>query len=302
MKIYFLSSRPCALFVGGAYFGTVGDFERFAELSLQDNLPAQFVPEGAQPLACFLGETLLTTPPEGMEVYRLPDGVAVRACRFLPNDYSLQAIAQERVGGACVTVYRQGSVQVSMETEFGFFNAPLPPSFSQCTIQIDGDFILLYGEKTLAVFHKNGRKLLEERCAQFSLQNGNGGAFLHATLLLCDRLGRTAACVYRLSEEGAIRTAYTLQTASAAQEDREGLFVYGFFESVRIGADVTPFLCEELQEKADDLTSFLGNFLYATPTDDPCKCLLVYKRGDRLYEVCPFTATLREGKIADLQG
>ena len=39
MKIYFLSSQPCALIIGGAYFGRTGDFERFAEISLQDNLP-----------------------------------------------------------------------------------------------------------------------------------------------------------------------------------------------------------------------------------------------------------------------
>ena len=302
MKIYFLSSLPCALFIGGAYFGITGDFERFAELSLQDHLPAQFVPEGTQPISCFLSETLPTTPPEHMEVYRLPDGIALRACNFPPSDFSLKPIAQVRNDKTAVTVYQQGGIQVSMETPFGFFNTPLPLAFSECHIEIHGEFIFLHGKNMLAIFHKNGRKLLQERCLQTSIEEEKNGMLLHATLPLSDHFQRTAKCVYRLSETQATRLQYTLQTTVPTQQNIDGLFVYAFLESVRIGADVTPFLCDALQEKADELHDFLGDFLYVVPTNDPCKCLLVYKKGERLYDVCPFTATLQNGKITDLQG
>jgi hypothetical protein len=58
MKIYFLSSKPCILTVNGAFFGTVNGFERFAEVSLKDNLFLCFTPENALPVNFFLTENI----------------------------------------------------------------------------------------------------------------------------------------------------------------------------------------------------------------------------------------------------
>lgn len=303
MKVYFLSSRPCALFVAGTYFGITGDFQQFAEVALKDRLPVQFVPEGAQPLTCFLTETLPVSPPDGTEVYLLPDGIALRACHFPPNDFTLMPIAQKRFLNGLVTVYRQGDVQVAMETDYGFFNASLPPSFLECSIEIEGEFILLFGINSLAVFHQNGKKIIEEHCLSYEIERIDERVLLHAVLPLSDRFQRTANCSYLLSETGATRTAYTLQqSADAPKEEISTLFVYAFFESVRIGADITSFLGETLLPKAALLADFLGKFLYVLPTNDPHVCHLVYKKNERLYDVRPFTATLHNGKITDVQG
>lgn len=302
MKIYFLSSQPCALFVAGAYFGRTGDFERYAELSLKDGLPVQFVPEGAHPLACFLKETLPVQPPDGTEVYLLPDGIALRACRFAPVDLTLVPIAQQRSGNALVTVYRQGAVQVSLETSYGFFNAYLPPSFQECTIQMLGEFVLLKSPTELAVFHQNGNKLLCEQCLDHTVEEGENGVVLRAHLPLSDRFRRTATCQYLLTPDSALRTEYILKQAEGSIEDTNGLIAYAFFESVRIGAEIHPFLCEELLPKSQLLTDFLGKFLYVLPTDDPCVCRLVYQKAERVFDVRPYTVRLQNGKIADIQG
>jgi hypothetical protein len=58
MKIYFLASQPCALKIGGTFFGMVNDFERFAEFSLKDNLFVEFIPENALPICFFLNESI----------------------------------------------------------------------------------------------------------------------------------------------------------------------------------------------------------------------------------------------------
>ena len=76
MKIRFLSSVPCALTIGGEYFGITDDFERFAEISLKDNLFACFSPQNALPLGVFLNDRLFFSPPEGVEAYLLRDGAA----------------------------------------------------------------------------------------------------------------------------------------------------------------------------------------------------------------------------------
>ena len=73
MKVYFLSSIPCALRINNAYFGTTNLFERFAELSLQDNLFVEFLPEGRQPLSFFLTENIRFSAPKGCEIYLLKD-------------------------------------------------------------------------------------------------------------------------------------------------------------------------------------------------------------------------------------
>ena len=69
MKIYFLSSRPCALMLGGVFFGMTDTFERFAEIEPKDNVFAEFIPEGALPVGFFITEKLRFSPPE-QDVYK----------------------------------------------------------------------------------------------------------------------------------------------------------------------------------------------------------------------------------------
>ena len=76
MKIYFLSSRPCALFLDGEFAGRTDLFERFADINPKDNAFVRFVPEGALPVSFFLTERLRFSPPDGCEVYILRDGIA----------------------------------------------------------------------------------------------------------------------------------------------------------------------------------------------------------------------------------
>ena len=137
MKIYFLSSRPCALMLGGVFFGMTDTFERFAEIEPKDNVFAEFIPEGALPVGFFITEKLRFSPPEHCEVYILKDGIAVYASDFPPSDFSLKIVSQERFIDNLVTVFRQGALQLSLETSKGFFVSPLPPCFETCSIRYE---------------------------------------------------------------------------------------------------------------------------------------------------------------------
>ena len=92
MKIYFLSSRPCALTLNDAYFGLTDRFERFAELSLKDGIFVRFTPENAQPIGFFLNENIRFSPPVGCEVYLLTNAIAIYARDFPPTDFSLKLL------------------------------------------------------------------------------------------------------------------------------------------------------------------------------------------------------------------
>ena len=301
MKIYFLSSRPCALMLGGVYFGMTDSFERFADIEPKDNVFAEFIPEGALPVGFFITEKLRFSPPQGCEIYILRDGVAVYARDFPPSDFSLKIVAQERFVGNLVTVFRQGALQLSLETAKGFFVSELPPCFESCVIRYESGLFFLEGGDTLAVFNDAGKCVLSERFLSYKVENNT----LSATLPLSDSKKRVAECEWALTEDGCYQTSFRIRQQAREGEEQaaqDELLPYAFFESVLIGADFTEMLSEELKEKSEHIKAFLGDFIDVTLTEDPKTCGLVRKKKERLYELRYFTAEVKQGKIVDIQG
>lgn len=300
MKIYFLSSRPCALMLGGVYFGMTDSFERFADVQPKDNVFAEFIPEGALPVGFFITEKLRFSPPEGCEVYLLRDGIAVYARDFPPSDFSLKIIAQERFVGNLVTVFKQGALQLSLETAKGFFVSALPPCFEPCSIRCENGLFFIAGQDALAVYTDGGKCVLSERVSSYRIENNT----LIATLPLSDSKQRFADCEWALTEEGCFQTSFRIRTEAQGTEEsaRDELLAYAFFESVLIGADFSRMLSDELKEKADHIKAFLGDFISVTLTEDANTCGLVRRKKERLFELHYFTVEIRDGKISDIKG
>ncbi len=298
MKIYFLSSQPCALTLNGAFFGVTDTFERSAELALADGVYAKFSPEGAQPIGFFITEALLHTPPVGCEVYLLKEGVAVYARDFPPADFTLSPVAQKEEGGLLVTVYKQGHLQLSVQSPQGFFNAYLPPSFASCSIVLHRGCILLFGEKTLGVYTTACEKLLLEQYLDYELTEKG----LNATLPLADSLQRVADCAWSLDERACVLQSFTLRQPHGQKELPQGLLAYAFFESVLLKGSFRALLSEELQTDCERILAFLGDFIAVTLTAEPNTCGLVRKKAERLFTVDYFSVELADGKIVDIKG
>ena len=296
MRIYFLSSQPSALYVGGAYFGQTHHFERFAEVALGDNLPVRFEAEGMLPLTFFLTERTPIAPPSGVDVYRLPTGLALYAHGFTPIDQTLSVIAQGRSGEILATVIKQGLISLGIESPNGFFNATLPPSFSVCELFFIGGCILVKSPSQVAVFSTFCRQLLLEDYLYAELDNEG----IQLTIPLSDHYKRIAECRYTIKDGCVQREHYAIRQQDTVLQD--GLIAYAFFESVRIGADISPFLDDDLSMGESDVRSFLGEFLHVLPCDEPTECLLVYKKAERLYDVRKFMVTIQDGKITDILG
>lgn len=298
MKIYFLSSQPCALSLNGLHYGITNTFERYAEICLSDKVYAQFSPEGSLPIGFFITEEITETPPLGCEVYLLRDGIAVYACDFPPADFSLHPVAQAREQGILATVFWQGKLQLSIESLEGFFNATLPPSFDPCEVLFSENFVLLKGKNTFAVYTLQGKRLLLEQFTEFSLS----GNTLNATLPLSDSLQRFAKCEWELTENECKRTAFSIVQASENNQPSDDLLAYAFFECALIGEDFTPFLADELQPDAERIRSFLGDFIAVTLTDSPTVCGLVRAKKERLFAVDYYEVEVDGGKITDVKG
>lgn len=297
MKIYFLSSQPCALSLNGVYFGLTDRFERFAELDLRDKIFVQFSPENAHPINFFLTENIRFSPPQNCAVYLLKDGIAVYAYDFTPTELALRPIAQKRNGDCLVTVYAQGRVQMTVQTADGFFNATLPPSFSTCEIVFHAELILLRSPAELALYTKTARLLLHEQALEYQLEEN----LLRAQLPLFDSLQQTADCVWELSKDGCKQTQFTLRAPKERPDVLDELLPYAFFESVLIGANYTAFLNDELLPAAEHIRAFLGDFVGVTLTKTPRCCGLIRKKAERLFDVSYYTVEIVNGKITDVK-
>lgn len=299
MKIYFLSSQPCALTLNGVYFGLTDKFERFAEITLKDRVFASFAPEGALPLNFFITEELRFTPPDGCEVYLLKDGIAVYAKDFPPADHTLKILEQKRFSSpnCLVTLFKQGVLQLSAEYDDSFFVATLPPSFIDCKPVFYGELLFLESKNRFAVYNKSGKCLLREEILAFSV----GENTLHATLPLSDSLNRIAECTWELTDTECIRTQFVIRQESASDAPPDGLLAYAFFEGLLIGADVSGLLCDELASSTENLKEFLGEYESVILTDTPNVCGLVRQKRERLYEAAYFTVEIENGKITDVK-
>lgn len=292
---------PCALRLGGVFFGAVDSFERFVDVSLKEDLFVEFIPENALPICFFLNDQIRFAPPAGCEVYILRDGIAILAKDFPPSDLTFAPIAQRREGKTLATVFKQGRIYFSVQSESGLTTDILPRDFSSCELFFADGFWLLKSPLSLAVYSLQGERLLLERVLSYSLEEG----VLRARLPLSDSKRRVADCAWKLSEQGCTRTEFTLkQYAETDDGDRdilaEELLPYAFFESVLIGADYAELLSEELQSKADRLIDFLGDFTDVILTEDPNTCGLLRKKAEGLFEAAYYTVKLEKGKIIDV--
>ena len=298
MKIYFLSALPCALFLNGAYFGVTNTFERFVDVSPNDRIFAELLPEHALPVRFFITEDLRFSPPDGCEVYLVKDGLAVYAREFPPNDFALKPILQKRIDETLVTVFKQGAMQVSFERSGELFVATLPPSFSVLDIKKARSFFLLEGHGQILLFNAQAQLLLCEYVAEYALDDDG----ITALLPLSDRLRRFADCRFQFTNDGIVQTKFTVRQSGATEESvTEEILPYAFFESVCIGADFQDMLSPTLREKADELRGFLGDFCSVTLTNDPKEIGLVYPKSERLFEVRYYRVEMENGKICDIK-
>lgn len=297
MKIYFLSALPCALFLNDVYYGITDLFERFVEVPLQDRIFARFYPQNEGSVGFFLDENLRDVPPKGVDVYLIQDGIAVYVKEFPPTDFSFSLITQQRFDDALVTVFKQGALQLSIESELGYFTTTLPPCFTTCQTQRQGDVFLLKSETQLGVYNRRCALLLLETVLDYSVETD----VLSARLPLPSRLRAIADCKWQLSEEACRQTAFTLQSALQG-EALDELLPYAFFESLLFHGDYAAFLSEELAPQAEKIKQFLGEFSGVVLTNEPNVCGLVKKKKAGLFQVDYYTVEIQNGKILDVKG
>ncbi len=288
MRVFFLSEKPCALFVNGLLLGNIDGFERSVELDPADGVLCECKPERFHTLRFRFDETFLFAPPPEAKLYFTRTGVAVYLSGFQRIDQSLRVVARRNVGGTTYTLCVQGRVRLISENGSTSREEILPDAFENAALHEAGEFLLIEGDDCFCLADGEGRIVLQSDGHVMER-----GARLVAEVPLKDCRRHTALCTW----EGGVLKACTLR---AAGEPTEATFAVALFESALIGADCAPFLSPALQEKAGALKEFLGDFLSVVVTPDPAVVGLVYRERERVYEVRYFVVETTDGKISNI--
>lgn len=289
MKVYFLSEIPCALTINGAYLGLVDHFERSVELDPSLSIFCEFTPLSEFLSVRFaLDDNFLISPPPQVRLYYTENAVAVYLSDFLRADQTLHVVWQKRFQDTLLTLVQQGKMQLY----FGSGNAKiidLPDALSDCLPEEVKDGFLLRGESAFALVSFNGELVL---LSEGKVLSSDGA--IKAEVPFHDSLGHVAVCEWKYGElvSCSVRTRF---------EPNEATFALALFESALIGADCTPFLAENLLEKADSLKEYLGEFRSVVLTGERDKVGLVYERKERVFDVRYFRIETTDGKVSNIK-
>lgn len=290
MKVYFLSSIPCALKINGAYLGKVDGFERFAELFPANSPFVEFLPFGEfLPLRFSLTETLFSAPPKSIDVYRSDDFIVLYAKRFSLYPKPLKLLLE----GSSYTVYFDGSIKVILPDkrvyETAFFE--IPHTHAQ-------DELLILQEKAenthqkICVFFK-GSLLFDG--AVFHFEHDEKKETFSFVAPLKDIACRRAEFVYSLKEQ-AVLTSFKVKESLPVSER---FLPCDFLQRLPWDDGAKELLSDNLKEDFDALKNYLGEYAFAQPLATPFCVLLGERQGKNIFRLKTFQAELTNGKISD---
>lgn len=309
MRIYFLSVSTAALKLNGAYMGVIDGFERFADFGddeLKRGVFAEVVPQGAFCAVNFIiNNDLFKDPPDFIDLYLLDGDAVVYIKRYSPAGGKLEVIAQHSFKGVTATLFTEGGgFYLNCTNGVNSNLYELSSSFKKTQFienRISGfDVLILQGEGCIAVISDSGKRVFYNPAESWSCGDNLTVTVNFNTCAMCKAECRFNYDGEKMTLAGSVTREYTEPPAS--------VFHFAFFESVLTKGDFKKYLSAELTEKADDLPSFLGEFIDVTVPysrfferhGDLLSAGLVYPMGKNLFEVKYFAVEVADGKIANI--
>ena len=306
MRLYFLSERPAALKLNGAYMGVIDSFERFAEVDPADKILAEVVPDGdALPLSFFIDEKLFTAPPDFLDVYLLGGDAVVYVSRYARRSRGLKVVSQTNFRGGQYTLFStDGRVYLNCERGEKCALYELPVCLENAAFKEENcgghPVLVISGGGYLTVISEDGRRVFYNPAESFTF-----GDKLKITVGFNTCAGCRAECVFGYDGKN-----FTLE--SSRTEERvppaENVLHFAFFECVLTRGDYKKYLSDDLKENAGALPGFLGGFVDVTvpykkfyDTHGDIKAAgLVYPQLKNLFTVKYFAVDTDGGKITNV--
>lgn len=315
MRVYFTSARSAALKLNGIFLGFIGSFEKFADLSAEDRIFAEILPESADyyPVSCVLDEKFFQSPPDFCDVYVFEGGAAVQITSFPARARELKVLRQERFGDALATLYCDGELKLSVERGNKFTLAVLPEEFSEGELSLHAirtdNFIVATaaagGQTELIVFSQSPEKVFANRVAAYSFSD-----CLYTEIAYNDPAKHVAKTQWDWTGEAFTMRSYSVlaQRKYLSEDINEALIPLLFFNEILVRGDPAQYLGEALKPRTGELGDYLGAFagvcappeLFYLTHPGKNAAGLIYPRAANLFEVKFFEVSLQNNAIVNI--
>lgn len=311
MRIHFSAERLCALKLGGALAGYLGETEKFADIGGAPVL-AEFLPADGDllPLSFFIDDSFFARPPACADVYRYGFGANVHV-RFSPREGRMRAAAQRRFGDTLATVFYCGKAQLALENGNNFELHDLPDADGY---ELREEFIgkerffcvLCRGKRqTLCLYAENLREAFCDRVSGYEC-----GDALKTKLEFADIAGHTAVRTYRAENGALLPQGCEVRAREGFSPDQlhEKLLPFALFQEIAAGGDPSPYLAPALEERKELLKEYLGEFcgvylpkeIFYLVHGQKNAAGLIYRRAPNAFDVKFFETESAGGKITNI--
>lgn len=312
MRFYFLSDYPCAIKIGGLYFGQINPLPKTIELNLNDKPFVEICPieQTELPFSFVLTKDFLANPTEVYSVTDLDGGYFLSFFKT-PKQQDFRILAQERFPDLLTTVFVENGVKISIETNNGFFAEELKVIANSAEIlrfkSSNNNLLLVSLQKdtdnTVVIYLLDNpiRRVFSDSVRSFSLDEG----FCTETYFN-DTLKHVVKTNYDFSSgKPTILQKHISSKKNFYPEKTPDLLIpYMFMEELQIGGDVSIYLDDSILNEKNKLNSYFGAFIGVMPppffknSDDVG---VIYKEKEFKYYVKYACFELKNKKIINFK-
>ena len=310
MYFYLFCEYAAVIKFQGVIFGAVDNSVKFCNLETPYPLVEICPLSGAgETFAFYLTEEFLFNPPENVSVTDLKGGYFLRFALKRKNQ-PFRVIGQEKFRDAVITAFTDNGYKISLETQSGFYADTLDFEFTDVSFShgegLNSNLIFaLFNCKNNIILNvygiKNPTLLFSKKVDEFSFASQSFTVTEHKK-----DIAKHVIVVEHREIDGKIEE-LSRKVSFGEDFDREKvsekLIPYAFCEEFLCGGDYKFYLSEDLQETADKLKGYFGQFIGVTPPPvfrDYQEVGLIKKIGERKYAVDYYRFDIADNRIINI--
>ena len=309
MYYYLCSRQPSAVKINGVYFGLIDKNPKLIPCNSTDRYvevcPINNSSESAT--GFLLNEKFLSSPPINFNVIDLDGGYVIYLTQR-PNNKPFKVVSQHKLPFALVTVFSQGTNNITIETPNDFFTTTLEFEFEEVNYHLLQKELLLIefiGSKKWIIAYDLRSKITLKFCRQvdeLSLENQE----FSTTERISDIAGHEITYTWHFKENSFIIV--DKKICKSKEFNRKGLhekvLPFAFLEEFMVGGDSLEFLADNIIENFKKLPNYLGKFIGIFPApffrkDD--EVALLYKKTENVFFTKYFSFTIYNNKISNIK-
>ncbi len=310
MYLYFSSAYPAAIKLNGIYYGVISDTVKSINVSGEPPfIEICSLVSNEQQINFIADSTFLSSPPENVTVTDMKGGYFIKTLKSYRTD-EFKVLAQNKSTDTVVTVFIENCLKISIERADCFFADNEKFFADSSTIQ----FFSLNNESLVAVLLKGKDNLLNvyklskniEKVFSREVKDFEINGDLVTTEEFFDVAKHTVKTTWEFSLGTFNKKSVSIEHSPSFNLENlnEKIIPFAFLEELLIGGNLEPFLCDALKEKTLLLKDYLGDFIGIMPPPtfrSIDEVGLIYKKGERTYEVGYCTFEIINRKIFNLK-